>query len=114
LQRYRILLQGIDNAYVCHRTKDDEEANAYLLPFPSKDKPQLCPISHCYAAKVFYDLEKLRSRLNFDLSQMGELQGNFGCTYNAIGFSPETWDQMMQVGSTKPCTIDAHQKPYVP
>jgi hypothetical protein len=25
---------------------------------------------------------------------MGELQGNFGCTYNASEFSPETWDYL--------------------
>jgi hypothetical protein len=94
LKRYGALLQGIGNAYVCRRTEDDTDANAYLVPFPSKDKPELCPLSHCYAAKVFYDLERLRSRLNFDLSQMGELQGDFGRTYNPIGFSPETWDYL--------------------
>jgi hypothetical protein len=94
LQRYGALLQGIDNAYVCRRTEHDEDANQHLVPFPSKDKPQLCPITHCFLAKVFFDLEKLRSRLNFDLSQMGELQGDFGRTYNPIGFSPETWDYL--------------------
>jgi hypothetical protein len=79
---------------VCRHTKHDEDANKYFVPIPSKDKPQLCPIGHCFLEKVFFDLEKLRSSLNFDLSQMGELQGNFGCTYNHIGFSSETWDYL--------------------
>jgi hypothetical protein len=54
--------------------KEVEDVNHYLVPFPLKDKPKLCPILHCYAAKVFYDLEKLQSHINFDLSQIGELQ----------------------------------------
>jgi hypothetical protein len=78
LQRYGALLQAINNAFVCHCTQYNQDANGYLVPFPSKDKPKLCHLSHCYAAKVFYDLERLRSHLNLDLSQMGELHGNFG------------------------------------
>jgi hypothetical protein len=79
---------------MCRRTEDDKDTDAYIVPFPSKDKPKLCPILHCYAEKVFYDLERLQSHLNFDLSQIRELQDGFGCTYNPIGFSTKTWDYL--------------------
>jgi hypothetical protein len=94
LEEYGAILQGIDNAFVCHFT---EEGGKKLTPtlspaFPSKHADSLCPVLQCYTSKVFHDLETLRNQIFSDLNRVSKLQGDMNRTFNRVPFSPDSWD----------------------
>ena len=91
LTRRGAILQGIDNVFICRFYEDAEEVHdGELVPFPSMMKEQ-CPVPQCFLARVFLDIEALRSQIYADLNRRGELQGELAKTFNNIPFTWESW-----------------------
>jgi hypothetical protein len=62
------ILQGMDDVFVCRCHHDQEEIqDGELVPFPSMFKG-VCPVVQCFAARVFTDVETLRSQIYADLN----------------------------------------------
>jgi hypothetical protein len=57
LKEYGAILQGINNAFVCHFNEvAGKKLTKMLSPaFPSKHDKSLCPVTQCYTSKVFQD-----------------------------------------------------------
>ncbi len=92
LSRRGAILQGIENVFVCRYYYDyEEEVNeGELVPFPSMTKGK-CSVPLCFPARVFSDIETLRSQIYADLNRRGEQQGELTKTFNHIPFAWESW-----------------------
>jgi hypothetical protein len=91
LSRRGAVLQGIENVFVCRYYNDKEEVqDGELVPFPSMIKEK-CPVPLCFLARVFLDIETLRSQIYADLNRRGEQQGELTKTFNHIPFAWESW-----------------------
>jgi hypothetical protein len=91
LSRRGAILQGIENVFVCRYYDDEEEVkDGELVPFPSMMK-ETCPVPVCFLARVFLDIETLRSQIYADLNRRGEQQGELTKTFNHIPFAWESW-----------------------
>jgi hypothetical protein len=91
LSKRGAILQGIDNVFVC-RYHDNEEVvkDGELVPFPSMMKGY-CPVPQCFIARLFLDIEALRSQIYADLNRRGEQQGELTKTFNHVPFTWESW-----------------------
>ena len=94
LARRGAILQGIDNVFVCRYYNDEKEVqDGELFPFPSMIKEE-CPVPQCLLARVFLDVEALRSQIYADLNRRGEQQGELAKTFNNLPFACESWSYL--------------------
>jgi hypothetical protein len=94
LSKRGAILQGIDNVFVSRYYDDEAEVqDGELVPFPSMIKGR-CPVPQCFLARVFLDIETLRSQIYFDLNRRGEQQGELTKTFNHLPFTWESWQYL--------------------
>jgi hypothetical protein len=94
LERRGAILQGINNVFVCRYYEDEKEVqDGELVPFPSMIIGE-CPVPQCLLARVFIDIETLRSQIYADLNRRGEQQGELAKTFNNVPFAWESWSYL--------------------
>jgi hypothetical protein len=96
LDRRGLVLQGVDNVYICRFCTTGttiKEDDFCFVPFPSMYR-ESCPVLQCFMARVFCDLEALRTQIFNDLNRRSELQGDINKTFNHVAFSSESWNYL--------------------